>query len=48
VGRELVIAIHYLLVDTQWVVIIERRVARKHLEDQHTQGPPVNVFVVAF
>ena len=46
-GRELVVAIHDLLVDAQGVVVVERRVARKHFEDQHAQRPPVDELVVA-
>ena len=45
---ELIVTIHDFLVNTHWVVIIERWIARKHLEHEHTQRPPVNVFIVAF
>jgi hypothetical protein len=47
-GWELIVAIHDLLVNAKRVVIIERRVASKHFEDENSESPPVDILVVAF
>jgi len=46
--REFVVAIHDLLVDAQWVVIIERWVASQHFKDKNAERPPIHVLVVSF
>lgn len=48
VGRELVVAIHDLLVDAQRVVIVERWVACQHLKDENAERPPIHILVVSF
>lgn len=45
---KLVVAVHDFLVDAEWVVIVEGWVAGKHFEDEHAEGPPVDIFVVPF
>jgi len=36
-----------LLVDAERILVIERRIARQHLEQEDSQSPPINGFVVA-
>lgn len=37
-----------LFIDAKWIVIKERRVARKHLKDQNSERPPVYRLSVSF
>ena len=46
VTRPLDLAAEDLLVDAEWIVVEEWRVASQHLVDQNPQGPPVHCLVV--
>ena len=46
VGRELVITVHDFLVDSHGIVVVERRISGKHLENKDAQSPPIHIFVV--
>mmetsp|Transcript_5636 Transcript_5636/g.19155 ORF Transcript_5636/g.19155 Transcript_5636/m.19155 type:complete len:272 (-) Transcript_5636:356-1171(-) len=46
VPRELDLALQDLLVDAQWVLVVEGRVPREHLEDEDARGPPVHRLAV--
>ena len=47
VRRELVVAVHDLLVDADRVVIVEGRIASEHLINEDAQRPPVDALAVA-
>ena len=36
-----------LLVDSEWIVVKERRISSQHLVHEYAQGPPVNRLVMA-
>jgi len=46
--REFIIPIHDFLIDSKRIVIVEGRVACKHLEYEHAKSPPIDVLVVTF
>lgn len=44
---EFVVAVHDLLINAEWVVIVERRVTSQHLKNQDSQSPPVDELIMA-
>merc|ERR1719491_2758369 len=48
VTRELELALQDLLVDTEGVLVVKRRVPGQHLVDEDAQCPPIDALAVAF
>jgi hypothetical protein len=46
--REFIISNHNFLIDPKRIIIIERWVSGKHLEDENSEGPPVYKFIMPF
>lgn len=45
---KLIVTIHDFLIDTKRIIIVEGGIASEHLEDQNTESPPVNEFIMTF
>lgn len=45
---ELIVTIHDLLIDSDWIVIIEWRVASEHFKNENSESPPVDILIMTF